>query len=108
MLDNVVRLLVFLGLISSIVACLALIIGRMEDDERKSIALLSSGKKALFSSIVLWTVCVFTPNTKQAAVIIVLPEIANNKKLQAECTEMYDLTKSWLKGQMNADIDKTH
>lgn len=42
----------------------------------------------------------FLPTTKQAAVIYVLPKVANNEQLQTEAGELYGLAKEYLKRQV--------
>lgn len=44
-----------------------------------------------------------TPTTRELAVIKVVPAIVNNEDLKRECSELYTLTKSWLKDTLKVE-----
>lgn len=47
-------------------------------------------------SFALFAVCVFLPNTKQMAAIVIVPKIANSEKVQTVGNKVYDLAVEWM------------
>ena len=57
------------------------------------------GVKWYFSAIVFLiaiTVAIFTPNTKQMAAILIIPQIANSEKVEKIGNGLYDLAVEWM------------
>ena len=46
--------------------------------------------------VALFSVCVFLPNTKQMAAIMIVPKIANSEKVQTIGNKVYDLAVEWM------------
>ena len=49
----------------------------------------------------------FIPSTKDAAIIVVVPAIVNNEKLQAEASELYGMAKQALKDKLTTTVTTT-
>lgn len=50
----------------------------------------------IFSALI----CVLAPNTKQAAVIYILPKVANNEDIQGLGSDLVQLAKQWVEEQV--------
>lgn len=46
--------------------------------------------------VALFSVCVFLPNTKQMAAIMIVPKIANSEKVQTIGNRVYDIAVEWM------------
>lgn len=55
---------------------------------------------------IVLAVAVFLPTSKTAAAMIVIPDIANNERFQAEASDLYDLAKQGLKKIVATDEEK--
>jgi len=58
--------------------------------------------------ILILSMCgnILIPTTKEAAFIYVIPTIANNEPLQSECKDLYNMSKLYLKEQLEIKKDK--
>lgn len=70
-------------------------------DEAKKLARTAGNFSIIlmFLALSLGLARCFTPTTKEMAAILVIPAIANNKNIQNEGKEIYDLAKEYLKKQ---------
>ena len=82
-----------------------------DDDDDKfparmvnTIARICKGSAAAI--IVSTLLMIFLPTTKEMAVIVVVPAIANSEKVQKESQELYDLAKGYLKNILNVTSKK--
>lgn len=64
------------------------------DEYRRQIKCL---KISLFIFLSTALSVIFTPNTKQACAMYVIPKIINNEKIQEVGKEFYDLALDWMK-----------
>jgi len=54
-------------------------------------------KITMTTFLVFLIVTTFVPSSKSAAIMLVLPSIVNNEKIQTEAQELYDIAKNGLK-----------
>ena len=100
-LDGLNILLQIFGGVAVAVIFVSIIFGGMchaEEGKWPRIASWGSGIGGLLAMLVAMA-CVLVPTTKEAAVILVVPAIANNETVQGEAGELYQLAKHWLEKQ---------
>ena len=100
-LDNVVTAATAMTILSWMVGfvCLAIhVIERCAYSPDESVVAMTKryARILLPLAILSTTVAVFVPDTKQAAMIYVLPRIVNNENVQAEAGSIYALAKEGL------------
>jgi hypothetical protein len=118
MLDSFCSMLSTIFIISLILGILVLLIGSgasdlwsgatRQTDEEKAIWASASkwGKRLLAVCFLSLVVNTFLPSTRTAAMIVVIPAIANNDKVQKEAGELYYLAKMGLARLVTEDAAK--
>lgn len=96
-LDNINHILIAL-LIMSIVATIASATAICTSDKDENAREVARMFNPMFASMWLFALAVaFTPTTKEMAAILVIPQIANNEKIQEdEHGKLYDLAVEWM------------
>lgn len=121
MLDNIKTSFIPISIITLIATLIFWILGTVlysdpnnnPVDKKIGKILLILGVPSTFFLLICFLVDIFLPTTKQMALIYVIPKIAteqNIDKVQEECGELYNITKQWMKEQLEEQkiVEKTN
>ena len=107
-LDGIIACFIPLAVLSFLFIGVLMFLWFMESDRKAHITMVSDDVYKLLPKYIRWLLVggvfgvlglIFTPTTKQMAVIYLIPAIANNEQIQAEASELYDLAKDYLELQ---------
>lgn len=99
MLDSIGCTLSIFAIVGSLVGGVAAIVHMMAaGDNEPSIANGTRwGKPLLFIALAAFFINMLIPDTKTAAMMVVIPRVANNPNVQREAGELYDIAKTALR-----------
>jgi hypothetical protein len=105
-LDSIGNTLMIVSIVGTLAGLIALIVAAVqrgdenwpgrEADHTTSNAIFKHAKRGLITCVALFAVNGLLPSSKTAAVMIVLPAVANNENIQREAGELYQIAKQGL------------